>query len=152
MTQAQASTIQKPIHHRRKSPADVYQEIKVTIPADLPERVLEILRERIGKDNRVTRPELVELIFGIPRAEVNLYSSTLDRQIREVIATLQGRYPIISSSGSDGYWWPASMDEVNAYAGEIQSRATALFEKSQNVLRAAQQLFHEPPQMRLPGL
>lgn len=137
---------------RRKTPADVYQEIQVSIPADLPERVLKILRAHAGKENRVTRPELVEMIFGIPREEVNLNSSTLDRQIRETIATLQERYPIISSSGSDGYWWPENMDEVNAYAREIQSRATALFEKSQNVLRSARELFHEPPQMRLPGV
>lgn len=137
---------------RRKTPADVYQEIQVTIPADLPERVLTVIRRHAGKENRVTRPELVEVIFGIPREEVNLNSSTLDRQIRETIATLQERYPIISSSGSDGYWWPETMDEVNAYAREIQSRATALFEKSQNVLRSARELFHEPPQMRLPGV
>lgn len=149
MTVGMAS-IEKTIH--RRTPGEIYQEIKVSIPADLPERVLEIVKTHVGKANRVTRPELVELIFGIPRAEVNLNSSSLDRQIREVIATLQGRYPIISSSGSDGYWWPESMDEVNAYAGEILSRASALYEKSENVLRAARELFHEPPQMRLPGV
>jgi len=137
---------------RRKTPADVYAEIQITIPVDLPDHVMRIIRAHVGKNNRVTRPELVEGIFGIPREEVNLYSSTLDRQIREVIADLQARYPIISSSGSDGYWWPETMDEVNAYAREINSRATALYEKSQNVLRSARELFHEEPQMRLPGV
>lgn len=137
---------------RRKTPADVYQEIQITIPADLADHVMRIIRAHVGKANRVTRPELVEAIFGIPREEVNLYSSTLDRQIRETITTLQERYPIIASSGSDGYWWPETMDEVNAYAREITSRATALLEKSQNVLRSARELFHEPPQMRLPGM
>lgn len=137
---------------RRKTPADVYQEIQVTTPEDLPDRVLQVIRAHVGKDNRVTRAELVEVIFGIPRGEVNLTSSTLDRQIRDAITTLQARYPIIASSGLDGYWYPESMDEVNAYAREIQSRASALFEKSQNVLRSARELFHEEPQMRLPGV
>ena len=136
----------------RRTPADIYLEIQVTIPADLDDRVLRVIRQHQGKDNRVTRAQLVEAVFGVAEGDVELSKSTWDRQIREAITTLQARYPIISSSGDGGYWWPETMDEVNAYAREINSRAQALFEKSANVLRSARELFEEPPQMRLPGV
>lgn len=134
----------------KKTPRDIYIEIKSSAPVDIDDRLLEVLRQCIGKENAITRRSLVWKIYEIDlSADDDLSTSSFDRTIRDSISRLQDQYPIISSSGNGGYWWAESMEEINAYAAEIVSRATKLLEKSRRLERAAREFYAEPQQMRL---
>ena len=130
-----------------KTPAEIYDQIKYSVPTDLDERVLRVIHQHTGKSNQVSRQELVKQVFGVTIKPADLRTSTLDRQIREAIARLQDQHPILSSSGNGGYFYAASMDEINRYAAEVNSRAMKLLEKSRSLLRVGQAAFSQPRQM-----
>ncbi len=134
-----------------QTPADIYAEIKATVPADLDNQVHAVLCQHTGKDNRITRRALWEAIAGHPAPD-DFTSGTLDRQIREAVARLQRRYPILASSGEGGYFMAGSLDEAATYAAEIMSRATKLLDKARQIEAAALIEFSRPGQMKLPGM
>lgn len=130
-------------------PYEIFEtEIKPAIPPDLPDRVLAVVARHRGKANAITRKRLLQSVFGyLPKGD--LANSREDRQMRLVLLDLQGRYPILSSSGRGGYFYAESAEEIDAYASELESRAAALHEKSRKLHRLAAQ-FHKDVQMRLP--
>lgn len=120
----------------KPNPKLVYADIEASIPDDLPDIVLTVIRTHRGKENPISRQDLVLAVFGkTPKG--SLSNSREDRQIRRVLPALQERYPILSSSGKGGYYYAASADEIVAYAGELKSRAIALEQKSRALLRLA---------------
>lgn len=131
-------------------PRAVYETIKITTPDDLDSRVLAVLNRHRGKEIRISRRDLVKTVYGIDPG-ANLANSREDRQIREAIARLQDTYPILSSSGDGGYWLPESVDEINEYAAEINSRAMKLLEKSRRLLDQANTMRFDVRQMVLFG-
>jgi hypothetical protein len=134
----------------RPTPREVYQNARASAPEDLDDRVLAVMREHKGKDHAISRRSLVRAVYGIEvPIDDDLSNSLDDRNIRDSIARLQECYPIIASSGTGGYWWAKSMDEIYAYAGEINSRAKKLLDKSRKLLNSAREFFEEPQQMRL---
>lgn len=123
--------------------AKVYQtQVKRAMPGDLPTRVLEIIRERRGKQNFITRVELVNRVFGLSLApHAKLENLREDRQIRLAIAQLQVKYPILSSSGNGGYFYAESADEIRTFCRELESRAAQLHEKVRHLQSVSLQEF-----------
>jgi len=134
----------------QQSPSTVYIGIQANEPPDLDTRVLAVIQQRVGKEHRITRRALVAEVFRVRiTSEDDLSNMTIDRQVRDAIARLRERYPIMSSSGDGGYWWPGSLDEVMACAGEMVSRARKLEQAAASLRRMAVSEFG--PQLRLPG-
>lgn len=133
----------------KPNPERIFDEIESSIPDDLPERVLAAVQRYRGKDNPISRPELVQAVFGrLP--EGSLSNSREDRQIRRVLPDLQEKYPILSSSGKGGYYYAESADEILAYAAELKSRAIALEQKSRSLLKLAATFGQDVKQLHLP--
>lgn len=114
-----------------------YEVIIRSMPMGLERQVMSALQTRVGSQSRISRAELVRVIYQ--RDWSNNCSE--DRQIRETIATLQERYPILSDSGRGGYWLAGSMDEINTYVAEIVSRARELETKARNLKEMAEREF-----------
>ncbi len=120
-------------------PEAVFTEIQHSIPANLRERLLAILQQHVGKENRISRKALVEKSCGVKLAVSELANSTFDRQVRIVLDELQDTHPILSSSGAGGYYYAGSAEEIARYAAELDSRAHKLLQKSRRLLRQARQ-------------
>jgi hypothetical protein len=99
----------------------------------LENRVLEIIRAHKGKENAVSRNDLIYMIFGLNLDKNSLQNSTLDREIRFAIADLRQSYPILSTSKGSGYYMPSSREEILQCAAEINKRANKLFAQSQRM-------------------
>ena len=81
----------------------------------LADKIADILRDHVGRDNRIDRDRLVYLATGI-------INDTNDRKVRDAIAGM----PFVLSTLRDGggYWWGAGINEANEYASEQWSRIT----------------------------
>lgn len=125
-----------------------YREIKSSIPEDLYPKILAVLKQHVGKANRITRRRLVEEVFSVDMSGIDLSNSTLDRQMREVMVKLQDDYPILSTSGGGGYYYASTADEINVYAAELDSRAKKLLSKSRRLVKMATR-FQKEVQLQL---
>ena len=85
----------------------------------LQNKIAHILREHVGRDNRISRDCLVHLATG----EIN---PTNDRKVRDAIAGMPMVLSTLKEGG--GYWWGRDIQEANAYANEQWSRITGTIE------------------------
>jgi hypothetical protein len=125
-----------------------YQEIVEKTSAQLQDQVLNVMKKHVGKENKISRVNLISEVFHISLSAGRLSNSAQDRQIRRVVAELQQNYPVLASSGDGGYYMASSMDEINEYIAEIESRARKLFDKSRQIKSMAEK-FAVSRQMRL---
>lgn len=127
----------------------IYEAIVASAPAGLEKELWELMSaSHRGKENRVSRRELIGTIFGVHLAEgENLANNSYDRQIREAIEHLRQTHIILSSSGEGGYWLPETMAEVQTYTAEIVSRARKLEDQARKLEQLAVAAFG--PQMGL---
>jgi hypothetical protein len=97
--------------------AQVYEQILLTMPDDLPAKVLKILTRHVGKANRVTRRAMAVECFGS-------FNPSRDRMIRLAIETLRKEHhiPILALSGAPGYWLAESELEINEVHEEMRKR------------------------------
>ena len=117
------------------STTKVYEQLLAEITDTLERKVFQVLAEVPGE--RVTRPELVLRVFGIPVAQGSLGSNPEDRKIRKCIERLQGRgFPILASSGEAGYWMETDPTEIETYIAELESRRERMAEKIRSLRRA----------------
>lgn len=124
------------------TPEDVFKHIVSSSPRDLEQRVLAVLREHVGKKKRISRQALVQRVFGKTIARGALANSTEDRQVRVALEALQYQHPILSSSGTGGYYYAESAEEIARYAAELDSRAKKLQQKSIRLARLAARYEH----------
>lgn len=85
----------------------------------LQDKIANILRDHVGRDNRISRDCLVHLATG----EIN---PTNDRKVRDAIANMPMVLSTLREGG--GYWWGRDIQEANAYANEQWSRITGTIE------------------------
>lgn len=92
-------------------------------PATIIDRVADILREHRGRQNAISRSALCER------------TGTSDRELRQIVAFLvvEQHFPIMSSPGTNGYWWEDDPDVIEKaagtlkdYIGDLSKRETAL--------------------------
>ncbi len=116
---------------------------------EIARQVRFILSFHKGRENRISRWELVEKVFGREAAANRGNNNPFDRQIREVVAKYRDTDLIVSSSGTDGYWLAADMNDVDAIAQEYVNRSREMEERARNLRRRGAEVFG--PQMPLFG-
>lgn len=111
----------------------------VTIPVEYPpgleKSVYQVLFERVGRDNAISRGALLSLVQA-------MYPKTTDRQLRACINAMRKDGVMICSTGGEdgGYWTPASWDELSEYLDrEVVSRLTDLAEQRSALVRAGEE-------------
>ena len=124
----------------------IYQQIVGSQPDDLPKLVLSIVKKHIGAAHRISRSALVSVVRTmLPASSKDLKTISLDRQIRQAIDDLQEMgYPILSDSGTGGYWMASSYKERQAYIAEIESRANKLMSKARKLRSATRTDWQDP--------
>ena len=107
------------------NPKDHYQKIIQGITDIDARRVARALTAHIGKENSIDKRTLVMFIYG-------KYTSTTERQVRDIVADLvtNYRYPVCTSSSTGGYWIAANKDEAIEAARDIESRITDLSDRA----------------------
>lgn len=114
---------------------------------ELESQVRHILSFHKGRENRISRWELVEKIFGREAAADRSGNNPFDRKIRDVIAKYRDIDFIVSSSGSDGYWLAADYNDIETIAQEYVNRSRQMEEKARNLRTRGAETFG--PQMPL---
>jgi hypothetical protein len=114
---------------------------------EVEREVRSILSFHKGKNNPVSRWELVERVFGRQAAANRGNNNPFDRRIREVIAKYRDTDLIVSSSSVAGYWLAADMDDIELIAEEYVKRSREMEEKARNLRKRGKERFG--PQMPL---
>jgi hypothetical protein len=114
---------------------------------EIETEVRAILSFHKGKDNPVSRWQLVERVFGREAAANRGNNNPFDRQIRSAIEKYRDTDLIVSSSGSAGYWLAADMDDIHTIAQEYENRARQMEEKARNLRKRGLEKFG--PQIKL---
>lgn len=115
---------------------------------ELETRVRAILLTHKGKENRISRWQLVEEVFGREAAANRSNNNLYDKRIRDAISKWRDHDLIVSSSGVAGYWIAADMDDVETIASEYVSRSREMEEKARNLRKRGAEVFG--PQMPFP--
>lgn len=116
-------------------------------PEEVERQVRYILSKHIGKENPVSRWELVERIFGREAAANRGNNNPFDRQIREIIEKYRVDDLIVSSSNGAGYWLAANMTEIEIIAAEYEKRSKNMLWKASRLRERGIEKFG--PQMKL---
>ena len=103
--------------------------------------VRHILSFRKGKENRISRWELVERVFGRQAAANRSNNNPYDRKIREAINKWRDIDLIVSSSGTPGYWLAADMEDVELIAEEYVKRSREMEDKARNLRKHGAEKF-----------
>jgi len=116
---------------------------------EIEREVRYILSKHLGKENPVSRWELVERVFGRDAAANRGNNNPFDRQIREIIEKYRVDDLIVSSSNGAGYWLAVNQAEVDIIADEFEKRSKNMLDKASKLRRRAIEKFG--PQMELFG-
>ena len=103
--------------------------------------VRHILSFHKGRENRISRWELVEHVFGREAAAVRSNNNSYDRKIRDVIAKYRETDLIVSSSAIGGYWLAADMNDIETIAEEYVKRSREMEEKARNLRKHGMEKF-----------
>lgn len=114
---------------------------------EIEREVRHILSYRKGKQNLISRWELVERIFGRQAAANRSNNNPFDRKIREVISAYRDIDLICSSSGAAGYWLAADMNDIEELAKELDKRAKDMLAQASHLRKRGAEKFG--PQMPL---
>lgn len=107
----------------------------------LETQVRAILLSHKGKANRISRWQLVEMIFGREAALVRSNNNPYDRRIRDAISRWRDHDLIVSSSKQGGYWIAADFQDVEVIAAEYISRSREMEERARNLRKRGTEVF-----------
>jgi len=119
----------------------------VELQEELDRMVLRVLQAHVGKEERISRRDLVEQVYGV-RLDLDA-NSVEDRRVRESIERLREKHVILSSSGSGGYWLPESEAEAVDFIAEMESRAMKMLQMTSRMKRNLRDQFEPRVQMGL---
>lgn len=108
---------------------------------EVERQVRYILTFHKGKVNRISRWLLVERIFGREAAADRSNNNPFDRRIRDVIARYRDTDLIVSSSGTDGYWLAADMEDIETIAQEYVNRSREMEQRARNLRKRGMEKF-----------
>ncbi len=115
---------------------------------DLDNEVLGEIMLHVGKENKISRSDLISAVTGILRPNIH---GTIDRSIRESLERLSERYPILSTSEEGGgYWYASSQEEIRRVMSSYRSRAWKNFLRYRRLKKMHDQDYG--PARRLPGM
>lgn len=103
-------------------------------PPGLEKSVYQVLFERTGRDNAISRRALLSLVQSC-------HPKTTDRQLRACVNKLRKDGVMICSTGGEdgGYWMAANWDELSEYLDrEVISRLTDLAEQKSALVKAGE--------------
>ncbi|KKN52909.1 hypothetical protein LCGC14_0607710 [marine sediment metagenome] len=108
-----------------------------SLPYGMTYQLGRILETRIGQNNATTKSELIELLSQ------HGFQVKDERSIRASVHELrQAGAPILSSSGTAGYWWAANSGEIETFLNaELRPRATDLFKTLRALEKASSREF-----------
>lgn len=105
------------------TPREFYEELIRSMPAGLERAVLSVLRFHIGKENAVSKKQL---LADLTRLGFHQH----ERQVRECIEGLRNHGHLIgASSGEGGYFIMATDEEWQAWYAEETSRAQKILSR-----------------------
>lgn len=110
---------------------DYYRLLASEIDEKDMRNAIKVLSEHIGKENAISKHELVIAIYG-------KYTVSTERKTREVISRLVRDYSLAigSSSGSSGYYLCGDADEKRDAVKELYHRADMIRERGMELARA----------------
>lgn len=108
---------------------------------EVERKVRHILSFHKGRENRISRWELVEKIFGREAAADRSNNNPFDRQIRNAIEKYRDVDFIVSSSGFAGYWLAADLNDIETIAQEYVDRSRAMEEKARSLRKRGAETF-----------
>lgn len=122
----------------------IYERLLPQVTDETERRIMEILVEHVGQENRIACDDLVrQAIYGY--GSFARPKATDDRKVRLAIASLQEQgYPILSDSGEGGRWL-AKPEEIETYVAELESRREALAQKIRALRQADKLAWIDPP-------
>ena len=113
----------------------------------LETQVRAILLSHKGREQRISRWQLVEAIFGSEAGRLRNNNNVYDRRIRSAIAKWRDIDLIVSSSSLGGYWLAADLRDVELIANEYVSRAREMEARARSLRKRGLEQFG--PQMEL---
>lgn len=114
---------------------------------ELERQVRSILSFHKGRENRISRWELVEKIFGREAAADRSNNNPFDRRIRDAISKYRDTDFIVSYSGTDGYWIASDYNDIETIAQEYVNRSREMEKKARDLRARGAEKFG--PQMPL---
>jgi len=108
---------------------------------EIEREVRDILSMHRGKEQAISRWQLVEIVFGRKAAADRGNNNRFDRIIRSVIEKYRDVDLICSTSSASGYWIAANMNDVEAIAEEFDKRAKGMLAKKSRILEHGKNKF-----------
>lgn len=103
--------------------------------------VRDILSMHRGKEQAISRWQLVEIVFGREAAADRGNNNRFDRIIRNVIEKYRDVDLICSTSSASGYWIAANMNDVTMVADHFDKLAMGYLAKKAKIIDHGQKLF-----------
>jgi len=117
-------------------------EIRNLTLEEATQRVRDILRWHRGEENKITRWELVEQVYGPGAVEKKDNNNYYDRSVREIISAYRDVDFIVSTtSDGGGYWLAENLAEADQIAGSYDRRAKLMLKKASDVRKRAVEHF-----------
>lgn len=122
------------------TPREFYEALIANMPVGLERSILSILRFHVGKENAISKPQLLADLK-------NMGMHSNERQARAAIVELRKHgHLICSSSGEGGYYVAATIEEYQEFAQvEYRAKIIDMSETLRQMDDGARSMFHAAP-------